>query len=63
MEVAFKNECCNVQRNIPPQLTSVEDDGAEITPQTSQIDRMHQTIAIIDKNITVVGNIIVLKPL
>ena len=58
MEVAFKNECCNVQRNIPPQLTSVDEDGSENMLQTTQIDRMHQPIALIDKNITMVGNII-----
>ena len=58
MEEALKKECYNVQRNSTPALTSVEDDSSEMMSQRTHIDKMHQTIALIDKNITMVGNII-----
>jgi hypothetical protein len=58
MEEALKNEDCNGQRNITPNLTSVDEDGGEMMSQRTHIDKMHQTISLIDKNITMVGNII-----
>ena len=57
MEHVFKNECHNGHRNITLHLTAVEEDGSEIIvsmAQRTHIYRMQQTIALIDKNTTVV---------
>ena len=58
MEEALQNEGCNGQKNSTSNLTSVDEDGSEIMSQRTHIDKKHQTIALIDKNITMVGNII-----
>jgi hypothetical protein len=58
MEEALQNENCNGQRNSTPNLTSVDEDCSEIMSQRTHIDKMNQTISLIDKNITMVGNII-----
>ena len=55
MEEVLQNEDCNGQRN---STTSVDEDCNEMMSQRTHIDKMHQTIALIDKNITMVGNII-----
>ena len=58
MEDALKNEGYNGQRNGTPDHTSAEEVGSEMMSQRTNIYKMHQTISLIDKNITMVGNII-----
>ena len=58
MEEALKNEDCNGPRKNTPNVTSVDEDGSKMM---SQRTKMHQTIALMDKNITMVGNIILKK--
>ena len=54
MEEALQNEGCNGQKNSTSNLTSVDEDGSEMMSQRTHIDKKQQTIALIDKNITMV---------